>query len=59
MSVVYHTNKKTGIIYAYENESYWDKGKQQSRAKRKPIGKMDPVTGNIVPTRDYNKEGQD
>lgn len=55
MAIVYQTNKKTGITYAYTNEAYWDKEKQQSRAKRKLIGKVDPITGEIVPTREYNK----
>ena len=50
-AIVYQTNKKTGIKYAYESQSYWDKEKKQSRAKRKCIGKVDPVTGQIVPTR--------
>jgi len=56
MGVVYQTNKNSGITYAYENEPYWDKEKQQSRAKRKPIGKVDPTTGEIIPTREYNKK---
>ena len=34
MAVIFQTNKKTGITYAYQNEPYWDKEKQQSRAKR-------------------------
>ena len=55
MSIVYQTNKKTGITYAYTNEPYWDKEKQQSRAKRKLIGKVDPNTGEIVPTRKYRR----
>ena len=55
MSVVYHTNKKTGVTYAYENHPYWDKDKQQSRANRMPLGKVDPRTGQIVPTRDYKR----
>lgn len=57
MGIVYHTNKKTGITYAYENKSYWDKEKKQSRASRKLIGKVDPTTGKIIPTRPYNKQG--
>ncbi len=56
MAIVYHTNKKTGVTYAYENVAYWDKEKQQSRAKRKPIGKVDPITGEIIPTREYKKK---
>lgn len=50
-AIVYQTNKKTGIIYAYESKSYWDKDKQQSRAKRICIGRLDPETKAIVPTR--------
>ncbi len=50
-AIVYQTNKKTGITYAYESVSYWDKGKKQSRAKRKCIGRVDPETRQIIPTR--------
>ena len=50
-AIVYQTNKKTGITYAYESVSHWDKEKQQSRAKRKCIGKVDPITKEIIPTR--------
>lgn len=57
MGIVYHTNKKTGITYAYENKAYWDKEKRQSRSKRKLIGKVDPATGNIIPTRPYKRQG--
>jgi hypothetical protein len=56
MGVIYQTNKKTGITYAYSNEAYWDKEKQQSRAKRTLLGKVDPVTGEIMPTRSYKKK---
>ncbi len=57
MGIVYQKNKKTGITYAYRNEPYWDKEKQQSRAKRTLIGKLDPDTGEIIPTRAYRKKG--
>lgn len=50
-AVVYQTNKKTGVVYAYESVSYWDREKRQSRAKRKCIGRVDPETRKIVPTR--------
>lgn len=56
MGIVYWTNKKTGIKYAYNNEAYWDKEKKQSRAKRTLLGKVDPDTGEIVPTRPYKKK---
>lgn len=50
MSIVRMYNKKTGVTYVYESESYWDKEKQQPRNRRKLIGKIDPETGEIVPT---------
>ena len=49
-AIVYQTNKKTGVTYAYESISYWDKEKRQSRAKRKCIGRVDPETQKIIPT---------
>ena len=50
-AIVYQTNKVTGITYAYESVSYWDKEKKQSRAKRRCIGKVDHETQKIIPTR--------
>ncbi len=50
MSIVKVFNKKVGVTYVYESESYWDKEKQQPRNRRKLIGKIDPATGEIVPT---------
>jgi len=50
MSIVYHHDKRSGITYAYESKSYWDKEKRQSRAKRRLIGRVDDETGEIVPT---------
>ena len=49
-AIVHQKDKRTGITYAYESISYWDKDKQQSRAKRRLIGRVDPVTGQIIPT---------
>ena len=49
MSIVKSKNKKTGITYVYESESYWDPDKKQPRNHRKLIGKLDD-DGNIVPT---------
>lgn len=50
MSIVYNTDKRSGITYAYESKSYWDKEKKQSRSKRTLIGRVDPETGEILPT---------
>lgn len=50
MSIVYNKDKRSGITYAYESKSYWDKEKQQSRSKRTLIGRVDPETGEIKKT---------
>ena len=50
--IVYQTNKKTGITYAYESISYWDKEKQQPRSKRQYIGRVDDETGEIIPKQE-------
>ena len=52
--IVYQTNKQTGIKYAYESISYWDKDKKQARSKRKYIGRVDPETGEII-TSEHKK----
>ena len=50
MALVKQLDKRSGITYVYDSVSYWDREKQQPRSKRKLIGKLDPVTGEIVPT---------
>lgn len=56
-SIIKSLNKKTGVTYVYESESYWDKERKQPRSKRKLIGKIDEETGEIVPTgRNSNKK---
>jgi transposase len=51
MSLVYLKNKKNGVTYVYESSGYWDKEKQQARNTRICIGKIDPVTGKIIPSK--------
>lgn len=58
-SIVYQKDKRSGITYAYESESYWDKEKKQSRAKRKLIGRVDPNTGEIIPTDGRGRKKQE
>jgi len=55
-SVVYQKDKRSGITYAYTSISYWDKEKQQSRSKRTLIGRLDPETGEVVPTDGRNRK---
>lgn len=56
MAIVTQTDKRTGITYAYETQYYWDKEKQQSRAKRVCVGKVDPATKEIIPTRGRSRK---
>lgn len=50
MSIVKLKNRRSGVTYVYESESYWDKEKKQPRSKRTLIGKLDEETGEIIPT---------
>lgn len=59
MAIVRQYHKDTDTTYVYESVSYWDAEKGQSRSKRRVIGKVDPVTGEIIPTgkRGRKKKG--
>ena len=50
MAMVKQLDKRSGITYVYESVSYWDREKKQPRSKRTLIGRLDTVTGEIVPT---------
>ena len=56
MAIIKQHDKRSGITYVYESHSYWDPEKKMTRAKRKLIGKVDPDTGEIVPTDGRNKK---
>lgn len=58
MAIIKQHDKRSGITYAYESTSYWDKEKKQSRSKRKLIGRIDPETGEIIPTDGRGKKGK-
>jgi transposase len=49
MAIVFQTDKRSGITYAYEASYKWDCDKKQSRSTRKLIGRVDE-SGNINPT---------
>ena len=49
-NIIKSLDKRTGITYVYKSISYWDREKKQPRAKRTLIGKIDPETGDMVPT---------
>lgn len=55
MAIIKQFDKRSGITYVYDSKSYYDKEKKCSRAKRTLIGKIDPNTGEIIPTDGRNK----
>ncbi len=63
-SIVYYTNSKTGVITAYKSEAKWDPEKGYSVPKRTYLGRVDPVTREIIPSsgkrgRKKNEQTQD
>lgn len=55
MAIIRQFDKRSGITYVYDSKSYYDKEKKCSRAKRTLIGKIDPDTGEMIPTDGRNK----
>lgn len=43
-------NKKVNTTYVYQVTEYLNEETQERTLKRKVIGKMDPDTGNVIPT---------
>lgn len=59
MGQVRQLDKRSGITYVYESKAHWDKEKRQSRATRTLVGRLDPATGEIVPTDGRGKHRRD
>lgn len=55
MSIVRYTNKKTGVVTLYESTSHYDPETKQSRPIRKYLGKLDPETGELIPSKKRKK----
>lgn len=56
MSISKSFNKQNGVTYVYEvYENYWNKEKKRPESKRRLIGKIDPETGEVVPTSRVKK----
>ena len=51
MAIIDIYNRKRGITYVYDSHSYWDKELKQPRSRRRLLGRRDPATGELVPTR--------
>lgn len=58
MAIIHQFDKRSGITYAYESISTWDKAKKQSRSKRHLLGRVDPQTGKIIPTDGRNQKAK-
>jgi hypothetical protein len=56
MSIVHLKNPKTGVTYVYESTGHWDKEKKQARNKRVCIGKLDPLTNEVIPSRRFQEQ---
>jgi len=56
MSIVRYTNKKTGVVTLYESTSHYDPVTKQSRPIRKYLGKLDPETGELIPSTKRKKK---
>ena len=50
MSIVKQFDKRSGITYLYDCKSYRDKVTKKPRSKRSLIGRLDPETGQVIPT---------
>ncbi|MBT3380482.1 MAG: transposase [Lentisphaerae bacterium] len=54
-SITHHRNKKTGAVYVYSVESYWDKEKKAPRNRQTCLGRLDPETGEVIPSKRKRK----
>lgn len=50
-----YVKQKSGVVYAYENLGTWDKVNKKPICRRRLLGKVDPVTKEIVPTDHRNR----
>lgn len=50
MGEVHCRDPRTGTVYVYSSQSYWDKETKTKKAHRKLIGRLDE-NGNVVPTK--------
>ena len=57
-SIIHITNKATGITYAYESFSFWDKEAKAPRTRRVYLGRVDE-NGNIIPKKHKPSNSQE
>lgn len=59
MAIIKQYDKRRDVTYVYESKSTWIPALKQSRAKRRLIGRLDPKTGEIVPTAQRGQHRKD
>ncbi|MBQ8162209.1 MAG: hypothetical protein IJ083_15900 [Clostridia bacterium] len=47
--MLYQTNKKTGVVYAFQAESYRDPVTKKPKSRRTYLGRVNPETHEIIP----------
>ena len=52
----HETNKKTGVTYVYDVVCVWHKELAQARNKQICVGKLDPATGEFIPSKRLNPQ---
>ena len=57
MVIVRQKDNRSGITYAYESVSYWDKEKRQSRSRRRLIDASGTTARSSPPTADAGTTG--
>ncbi len=57
--IVKSRNPKNGVVYVYECTSFWDADRHMSRSHRRCIGRVDPATGEVVPTGKSGRRRKD
>ena len=56
--IVYQTNKKTGKTYAYSQEAYRDPETKKPRSRKTYLGRVDPITKEIIGKAPGNKRNR-
>lgn len=54
--IIQSKNKKTGVVYLYQSQHYWDSEKKQTRHVRRCIGKLDGETQEPIYNHRYTIE---
>ena len=56
--IVYRTNKDTGVVYAFRSESYRDPVTKKPKSRRTYLGRVDPVSKEIIPKAENGKRNR-